>query len=1210
MTPSPSSIHGVVAGSPTNADELPRPGSADPLGPLPHGEVVTVEASAGTGKTWLIAAWALRYLVEEGLPLSALMIVTFTRAATDELRTRVRSRLELCRQAMATALADPMAPRPSSDDPVIDHLLRTDEATLRARLGHAEAALAAFDDAAISTIHGFCEAMMALLGILVDHDAADRLIADTDLLVAETTSDLIVARHSAPGAPPPPAPIATIEGWARRALFTPDTVIDRAPGTDEAADLVEAIRDGVEARKRRYGVLTFDDLVVRLRDALADPGTGPIARRRLRETFSLVLIDEFQDTDALQWEIVRRAFVDPETASPSAKPQAGDVAASDVDTGEGDAAQDRGDPTVILIGDPKQSIYGFRGTDVQAYLAAAESGRRLTATTNHRSSPALVHALNRLVGGIELGDPRIVAPPVSAAATGRLLGADDLHWSAPVRVRTSPSDQPLFAAQARRLIDADLVADLTRLLGSGLRLLERDGRTRPLQADDVAIIVVTNARGRQIAERLRACHLPVTFTGAGSVFASEAGQDWARLLAALDHPTAAFIRASGLTAFFGLTVDDLIAADEDRSAALAARIRTLDPIMENHGPLAVFSHLCDETDLADRLLSDPDGRRRWTDLRHLAGLLQQARDRERLQVRDLRRWLAEAIARPPATEDFLRRRADDATAIRMLTIHQAKGLEFPIVYLPQAADRFVRLPEPQDPVVFHDEAGRRVVNLSTTSPAARRQAIERHLADAAGESLRGLYVALTRASCQVTTWWVPSTRTTPESPLHRLLCRTSPAPAASYPLSAPFRAEVVADPTISLEAIPLTEGEPWNERGEPTGVASHHPGAPADDSPEPDEAGGLADPDAPRFPTFSRVIDTTWRRTSYSALTADAHHQPPTGDDDPPDEDDPEADPSDDPTPAIIGRPGEAMSHPGSAPVPPPLAEPAATSAPSSADIATGSPGELSLTALSPMSDLPAGTAFGSLVHAIYEYGDPSDPDGLVAIAEEAIRRAPVAGLSGRHLVDALSPGLVTPLGTLLDDHSLADIPARDRLAEWSFDLPLSDPPATIADIADLLEERLPADDPLHTYPAQLRSLPRADDPLRGFLTGSIDAVVRIGSPARHIVADYKTNRLGPPQTPLTLAAYTPTALADAMMASHYPLQALLYSVALHRFLRWRLRGYDPSLHLGGIAYLFVRGLAGPHTPRIDGSPCGVFAWRPPDDLVDDLSALLDGRRR
>jgi exodeoxyribonuclease V beta subunit len=139
----------------------------------------------------------------------------------------------------------------------------------------------------------------------------------------------------------------------------------------------------------------------------------------------------------------------------------------------------------------------------------------------------------------------------------------------------------------------------------------------------------------------------------------------------------------------------------------------------------------------------------------------------------------------------------------------------------------------------------------------------------------------------------------------------------------------------------------------------------------------------------------------------------------------------------------------------------------------------------------------------------------------------------------------------------------------------------------------------------------RLEDPglrasVRGFLTGSVDLVMRLPGP-RFAIVDYKTNWLGPPDEPLSLRSYAPRALAAEMQRAHYGLQALLYTVALHRYLRWRMPGYDPDRHLAAVLYLFVRGMAGLDTPVLEGgAPCGVFAWRPPGPLVEALSDVLD----
>jgi exodeoxyribonuclease V beta subunit len=272
----------------------------------------------------------------------------------------------------------------------------------------------------------------------------------------------------------------------------------------------------------------------------------------------------------------------------------------------------------------------------------------------------------------------------------------------------------------------------------------------------------------------------------------------------------------------------------------------------------------------------------------------------------------------------------------------------------------------------------------------------------------------------------------------------------------------------------------------------------------------------------------------------------------------------------------------------------------------------------SPMAELPVGAGFGTLVHAVLEAADLTVPDPaaeLGARVRAELDRHPTPSLDPDALATALLPVVHTPLGPLAGGLSLADLAPRDRLAELDFELPLAggDSPGTpvvLGDLVPLLRRHLAADDPLAAYPDRLA--PLAHQPLRGYLTGSVDAVLRLRGPERYVVVDYKTNWLGPVgpdgREPLTAGHYTPDRLAAAMLDAHYPLQALLYAAALHRFLRWRRRGYDPEQHLGGVLYLFLRGMCGPSGPRLDGVPCGVFSWGPPAALVTGLSDLLDGR--
>jgi len=355
----------------------------------------------------------------------------------------------------------------------------------------------------------------------------------------------------------------------------------------------------------------------------------------------------------------------------------------------------------------------------------------------------------------------------------------------------------------------------------------------------------------------------------------------------------------------------------------------------------------------------------------------------------------------------------------------------------------------------------------------------------------------------------------------------------------------------------------------------------------------VALPPVPRDPPvalsardFTRTVDTGWRRTSYSALS---HVDLGT------------------PVPGVASEPEVEVKDDEDLP---PLVDPA--------------PADPALAVASPMAELPVGATFGSLVHAVLEHADPGADDlraELLGHIDEQLTWWPV-DLDPEVLADALVAVLDTPLGPLMDETTLRRVSTTDRLCELDFELPLSggdhpvhqaraDDEVLLGDIAALLRAHLPEGDPVRAYADALANPLLGGQALRGYLTGSIDVVLRLpsadGEP-RYVVIDYKTNWLGPTDEPLTADAYRPSALDDAMGHSDYPLQALLYAVVLHRFLRWRQPGYDPARHLGGVAYLYLRGMCGPETPRVEGEPCGIFTWRPPVALVVALSDLLDGR--
>ncbi|WP_312855963.1 UvrD-helicase domain-containing protein [Nocardioides stalactiti] len=1101
----------------------------DLTGPLPSGTTL-LEASAGTGKTFTVGALVTRYVAEGVATLDEMLVITFSRAATQELRARVREQLTSAERAVSRQLATGDA---DADNDLLRHLLDVGPADLAVRQERLRDALAAFDSATIATTHQFCHVVLRSLGVASESDTTASLVESLDELVLEVVDDLYLADNGH-RSDAPPFDRATAAAIARDAIMHQNVDLAAAdpshPGAAARTDFAQRVRAEVERRKQRLGIQSYDDLLGRLAHALEDDAAP--ARARMRSRWRIVLVDEFQDTDPVQWQVLERAF--------------------------------HGYATLILIGDPKQAIYGFRGGDVDTYLAAAaRAGSRFTLATNRRSDAALVDRLNASIGNAGLGSSEIVVHPVEAFhQESRLAGAPS---PAPFRLRRLPrgdlklTDGKVSWWPARDRIADDLAADVAGLLGSGATWAGEQ-----LQAHQVAVLVSDRTQGERVQTALQRCRVPVVLNGGGDIFLTPAADDWIALLKALGAPhRSPLVRAAGLTCFFGHDAAALVGGGDALTGEIADELRDAALLVRSRGVAAMVEAL-EERGLSDRILSHRGGERLLTDVRHLGQLLHDRAVRDRLGLTALLEWFRDERLRTAAGERP-RRLDSDAKAVQIVTIHGSKGLEYPVVYLPYAFNFYER---PASTALFHDRSDptalRRVLDVGG---AGRQWSFSRqaHQAEEGGEDLRKLYVALTRAQSQVVAWWAPADGCE-RGALHRMIFGRRPGDRVVLD-QAPVQSDERA-----AEILHLIE----TEFGGPVAEVASAGGARLDPAPPDDRPLGAR--------VFERVVDTEWRRTSYSGLIrveeqVIATSEPETrAKDDEPDEGDPEEQ----------GR-GEAWIE-------------------EAADLA------------SPMSDLPAGAGFGSLVHAVLEHADPEAPDlraELHTRVAEQLRWWP-ADTSPDALADALLPMNATSLGPLADGLTLAAIPLRDRLRELDFEIPLaggdlSGLPAVadvrLRDLAPLLRAHLAAADPLVAYADKLEVPPLAEQTLRGYLSGSIDVVLRLPS-GRFVVVDYKTNRLGEVGRPVTAADYAPPLLAEAMLHSHYPLQALLYSVVVHRYLRWRLPGYDPETHLGGVLYLYVRGMCGPDTPEVDGVPCGVFSWRPAAALVVALSDLLDGGER
>ncbi len=1110
----------------------------DLCGPLPSG-VTVLEASAGTGKTFTIAALATRF-VAAGIGLDQLLLVTFTRMATGELRERVRDRLVVTERELSRVLAGANL---RGGDEVIELLASGDRDTTRQRRDRLAAAIADFDAATIDTTHSFCQSVLDELGTLGDLEPDVTFVERVDDLIEEAVDDLYVRRfHKHEGRP---------QLTRAQALEIAKTAIDHpladvhpfaAPEDSDAAmrrRLALAAREEFDRRKRALALLTYDDLLTRLRATLAGP-RGPEAAARLRARYRAVLIDEFQDTDPIQWEIVSRAF------------------------GDGSVA-------LVLIGDPKQAIYAFRGADVYAYLeAVTKAGTRRTLQVNRRTDQRLIDGFDALFGRARLGHEDIEYRRVRAAARNReprLHGAPD---PAGLRIRVLDRSQPTLAltasgfvqaASARAQIAEDVAGDVVELLAAGASLEHRhqDGThagDEPLAAGHIAVLVQTHRHAGLIQAALEDAGVPAVVGGAGSVFATEAADHWLRLLESLERPASPpRARAAALTPLLGWSASGIAEASEADLEELHRRLYGWAAILRSRGMAALAEAIVTGERLPGRLLRHPGGERLVTDLAHIAELLHGAASSGGLGVAALAAWLRQRIAaagRERSDDSLARRLESDAQAVQVLTIHRAKGLEFPIVYCPFLWEA-ARLPRAGVPVFFHDPArgNRRAVDVGG-SGREYRDHLNQYGLEERGEDLRLAYVALTRARHQVVVWWAAGWNSG-DAPLTRLLLSQD------------------ADGNVGARgATPRTDIEVFERFTE---VGAKAPGAVSVQwsrrRAAPPFALSRTDRGDLTVARLHRRLDLSWRRTSYSAITAAAHE-------------------------ARVGSEPEERGI---------TDEPEAD-----IEIVAGSAGDSEL----PLATMALGPRVGTVVHRALEAVDFTERELSAALAgplAAASERAGVAlGCPVPEVAAGLARAIASPLGGALGELTLLSVGRTDRLDELEFELPLAggDQPAGqlgVDGIAALLREHLDPTDPLAGYAERLAD-PALAGAMRGYLTGTIDLVLRVGGAdgrPRYAVVDYKTNWLAAAGERLSARHYHPAALAAEMQRSHYALQALLYLVALHRYLRWRDSGYEPGSDLLGAHYLFLRGMVG-------AGASGVFAWRPPAALIAACSDLLDGQ--
>ncbi|MFM8238378.1 MAG: UvrD-helicase domain-containing protein, partial [Actinomycetota bacterium] len=739
--------------------------------------MTVLEASAGTGKTYTLTALVARFVAEGRIEIGQLLMMTFTRAAAAEMRERTRARLVEVRDAIDSAT------------PVRDGWLGTivdaPPHELEQRRNRIVAALSALDDASITTIHGFCQQTLHELGVLAGDIAASEVSERSDGLVASLVRDELV--RTLGRAPDALGPIGD------RSLVTVEKELldvvqgtlsnhgveraprDPAPDSTEGAwaGAVDRVIAAVAAGRLRSGTAGFDDLITGVGRLIDDAQTSDTVIRRMHERFRLVLIDEFQDTDTVQWKILRRIFVDPHP--------------------------DMSEPVVICVGDPKQAIYRFRGADIDAYLLALdESGaQRSDLRTNFRADRHLVAATNELMRGLDLGRGRIpyveVHPNPGApdCATGDGISLD-VRWlpeSVPLQGRAKQS-----AGAIRERIAADLGDEVVRLLGTELAL---DDGNRPVEPKDIAVLVRANDDARPILEALRIRGVPTVQARIGSVTTSEAMDQFRLLAAGLANPSdLRRLRALGLGWFVTASESLAVAADNDQANAdLQRRCDRWADELRAHGIVAFLEHLRTDSALLGNLADGGNLERGLTDLEHIVEIVHRRTKGIGISGAVLARILGEIATADEDSEIDQRRTDTDSTAVLLTSMHSAKGLEYPIVLVP-----FPKKIRNTPPFLFTIDEHRFIDTAPPVewsdldSDQTRRKALA--LTEIEEDERRLIYVTLTRPKHRLTIWWGQSSGVEKGS-LARVLFHRPDAPE---PFAAPKGDDAVRGAFEALQA--------------------------------------------------------------------------------------------------------------------------------------------------------------------------------------------------------------------------------------------------------------------------------------------------------------------------------------------------------------------------------------------------------------------------
>jgi len=1152
-----------------------------------------IEASAGTGKTYAIAMLVLRFVVEQQLEIQEILVVTFTKAATEELKERIRRRLQEARQILLSGQV-------AEDDNLRQWMagLDIEPAQIIQRLN---LALLDIDRANIFTIHGFCQRILsehalqsgqlfdseltddlsaikqacaddfwrqqiyprsaweaALLTI--DYQTPEQLRASVDFIAADVKvlpdyedleQNLADLRRQVESQKPaillaldilnaslsdgkfkkifsdgfhanrqawvnwleqktshaPEFSMFTAAGLLgalngnkfRTSQKNPEsseqqkTAYIQTLGIDAAAfadiqaavtrlkltfrrALLHTLREQVDKRLEQLNVLSFDHLISRL-DAVLRAEHGQALCHEIRQCYQVALIDEFQDTDESQWFIISTLFHSRQQY-------------------------------LYLIGDPKQAIYKFRGADIHSYFTAQQQAEHcFTLTQNWRSHPGLVSGINSLFSKPKpFYCEQLDFHPVQSARTSAQgeINYQGKHVPPLVIWQLENSESAYWTAgKASVEIQQGVVHEIRHLLSPDFVIRKDDQNSvRTILSKDIAILVRSHVQAQAYQQALNESGITAVINSKVSVFSSAEATDLYILLQAIAQPThSSLIKQALALTWFNLDGQQLfnIINNEFAYATWVSRFQDYQLDWQNKGLMAMMRRVMTQEKIATQLTKVPHSERRITNLQHVTELLQQAVIEEHLGINKTIDWLAKHIASADsntAAEALQLRLESDEDAVKIMTMHSAKGLEFPIVFCPYLWQRGTGLKKEKQVIKCYKDQ-HMIADLGTDQFEEHRSlALDEELA----EDIRVFYVAVTRAQYRCYINWadVRTQDKANDSAMAYLLACTEDGFLAQQ---ARLKAYGIAQPEVFEYRVLVREQTPSRSLQRPVDsaqfVAKHR----------------------------QRSLYTEWQMSSYTSLSALSLH--------------------------------DAVEIP---------------------EIPTDKAREQRIVSVADIAqnELPRGAHTGNVIHDLLEnipFCRLAENNDISVQRDYSCVRYGLKTEAPEQLDQLLMHTVSTYLTTDDASFNLQQLKEHQCLKEMPFYLPVKS--FDVSRINAILED-------CPTYQ------PLSKKTISGYLTGFVDLICEYQG--KYYVMDYKSNGL---------PDYGQESLTQAMREHNYGLQYWIYSLVLHQYLQNRLADYNYEEHFGGVKYLFVRGM------NKEQENSAVYQTRPQWIKIQQLSAQL-----